>query len=286
MKLRTNFCVFILTYGRPDAVHTISMLSKGGYTGPYRLICSTDDEKLDEYKKLHGDKVIVFDKMDIVKRFDRCDNFSNNKSVVFARNACFEIAKDLGYDYFLECDDDYMSIDWRYMDHRGKKLISRRVKSLDVVFEAMLQFLDASGALTVALAQGGDFLGGANSPYATEPLIRKAMNTFFCKTANRFEFRGTLNEDVNTYTSLSHVGKLFFTFMMANAVQRETQRSAGGMTDIYLDEGTYTKSFYSVMLCPSAVKIGAMGESHARIHHRIAWNNCAPKILNEKWKKK
>ena len=65
----------------------------------------------------------------------------------------------------------------------------------------------------------------------------------------------------------------------------KTQANAGGLTDIYLDNGTYVKSFYSVMFCPSAVKVSMMGDTQMRIHHKVYWNYCVPKIINEKYKK-
>lgn len=57
------------------------------------------------------------------------------------------------------------------------------------------------------------------------------------------------------------------------------------MTDLYLDSGTYVKSFYSVIFSPSCVKISMMGDKHKRVHHKVNWNSCCPKILNEKWRK-
>lgn len=68
--------------------------------------------------------------------------------------------------------------------------------------------------------------------------------------------------------------------------QKQTQKNSGGMTELYLDSGTYVKSFYSVMYAPSCVKISLMGASHKRIHHQVTWNNAAVKILNEKYRKK
>lgn len=67
--------------------------------------------------------------------------------------------------------------------------------------------------------------------------------------------------------------------------QLQTQLNKGGLTDIYLDKGTYYKSFLSVMYSPSCVSVSSMGNTHRRIHHRVHWNNCTPKILNEKYKK-
>jgi len=40
-----------------------------------------------------------------------------------------------------------------------------------------------------------------------------------------------------------------------------------------------------VIAMPSAVKIAVMGDKHMMMHNNIAWDNCVPKILNEKWKK-
>ena len=55
---------------------------------------------------------------------------------------------------------------------------------------------------------------------------------------------------------------------------------------LYLDSGTYIKSFFSVMYAPSCVRVSAMGDKHKRLHHRVSWKNAAPHIIKEKHKKK
>lgn len=149
----------------------------------------------------------------------------------------------------------------------------------------MINFLDDTGAITVALSQGGDFIGGKDSKFYHDKVSRKAMNTFFCKVSNPFQFVGRINEDVNTYTSLGNKGKLILTISDASITQVQTQANKGGMTDVYLDSGTYLKTFYTVIFSPSCTKVGMMGDKHKRIHHMIDWDRCVPKILNEKWKK-
>lgn len=111
------------------------------------------------------------------------------------------------------------------------------------------------------------------------------MNSFFCDTERPFYFIGRINEDVNTYTTLASRGDLFFTLNNVQLVQTTTQSNKGGMTDVYLDSGTYLKSFFSVITMPSAVIIRDMGDNHRRLHHHIKWNNTAPKIINQKYKK-
>lgn len=112
------------------------------------------------------------------------------------------------------------------------------------------------------------------------------MNTFFCDVEKPFKFIGRINEDVNTYTRLGSTGWLGLTITDGQMKQKQTQANRGGMSNVYLDSGTYLKSFYSVMGMPSAVKIAEMGDKHKRIHHNVEWGHCVPMILNEIHKKK
>lgn len=58
------------------------------------------------------------------------------------------------------------------------------------------------------------------------------------------------------------------------------------MSDLYLDSGTYVKSFYTVMFAPSCTTIKPMGDKHMRLHHSIKWDSAVPKIVSEDLKKK
>ena len=243
--MRDDFAVFILSHGRADKIKTLHSLEKGNYTGKTFIVIDNEDETAEEYYKLYGERVVMFDKLEIAKKFDTGDNFNERRTIVYARNACFDIAKKLGLKYFLELDDDYTSFQFRNI--KGDKLMVIECRQLDRLFERMIDFLEESNAITVAFAQGGDFIGGANSGTFKKKLLRKAMNTFFCKTENRFNFLGRINEDVNTYTSLGSKGKLLLTVTDVCITQMQTQKNGGGMTDVYLDSGTYLKSFYSVM---------------------------------------
>jgi hypothetical protein len=148
----------------------------------------------------------------------------------------------------------------------------------------MLAYYESMPVLSIAMSQGGDFLGD-NGGHASW-VKRKAMNSFICSVDRPFSFMGRINEDVNTYTNLGRRGELFMTIGAVQLGQKQTQKNSGGMTELYLDSGTYVKSFYSVMYAPSCVKISLMGASHKRIHHQVTWNNAAVKILHEKYRKK
>jgi hypothetical protein len=281
-----DFAVFILTYGRADRVVTYKTLISSGYNGRIYFICSDDDKELKEYQNLYKDKVVVFSKKDYKGTFDIGDNFDDERVVVYARNACFDIAKKIGIKYFLVLDDDYSLFDFRINDKgtRPKGHYKIRTK-LDKVLDNILNYYKSIPAKTIAMSQGGDFIGGIGNAFYNYKLRRKCMNSFFCSTDRPFKFVGRINEDVNTYVQNATTGDLFFTLPIVSLTQKETQSNEGGLTEIYLSKGTYVKSFYSVMYTPSAVKVALMGDKHMRLHHRIAWKNATPVILEEKYKK-
>lgn len=92
---KENFAVFILSFGRPENVVTYNTLRKQGYTGKIYIVCSTDDDTVEEYRRIYGEQVIVFNKNDYKDKFDIADNFERDNVVVFARNANRDIAKSL-----------------------------------------------------------------------------------------------------------------------------------------------------------------------------------------------
>lgn len=279
-----SFVVFILSHGRAGNVKTLRMLKKQGYTGKTIIVVDNEDELRNEYKRIYGkENIIVFDKSKV--EADTMDNFNKREIVVYARNIVFDIAKKLGYKYFLVLDDDYMEISIRII--KDNMLKNVKIKDLDKLFDDMLNFLDSSGALTVCLSQQGDYIGGKNGTYIKKGISRKAMNSFFCRTDKPFKYYGTINEDVNMYILNGMQGKKIFSITNVSICQTQTQSNKKGLTDIYLDLGTYVKSFYSVMMEPSCVVVSMMGGSKKgmRLHHMISWNNCVPKIIAEKYKK-
>lgn len=283
-----DLVVFILTYRRPDRVITYNTLKRGGYKGDIYLVVGDDDDTIEEYQKRFGrEKVLIFNKEEVLKKrgFDTMDNFGKRNVILYARNVCFEFAKKLGYRYFVQLDDDYTDFSFRF----NKKLAfkAKVIKDLQKVFEAMVEFLKETPTTTIAMAQGGDFIGGGSGGYGKAiKLTRKAMNSFICDVEREFDFRGTINEDVNTYTLLGSRGDLFFTFNLVALNQKQTQSNAGGMTGIYSESGTYIKSFYTILGMPSSVRINAMGNKFFRLHHSVEWNKTVPKIIPEEYKKR
>lgn len=279
-----DYAVFILTHGRPDNVKTLSTLKKCGYTGKVYFIVDNEDKTIDKYIKNFGvDYVKVFDKKAMADEIDEGNNFDQRNGPIHARNACFEIARQIGVTYFILLEDDYLSFEFRYANENNTKLLVQSVKKLDTIFNLFLNFYKNTNFTSIAFAQGGDFIGGVNGSYIK--CKRKAMNSFFCSVNRPFKFIGVLNDDVNTYVSLGNRGELFLTIPIVSLTQVATQGQKSGMTDLYLKVGTYCKAFTTVMMQPSSVKVSMLNSSNPRIHHSIKWVNTTPMIIDDKYKK-
>lgn len=280
----SKLAIFVISNGRPDNIPTLKTLDLSGNTYPVYIVIDNLDKSGQEYKKNYGDQVKVFDKEKYGRMVDHYDNFNNLRTTTHARNACFDIAEDLGYTYFLVLDDDYTSFCLR-IDHELKHPVSCPSirKNLNKIIGLTLNYFIRSNFTSICFSQGGDWFGG-ESNFGKKPK-RKAMNSFFCSTKRRFNFFSRLNEDVNTYMGLGHTGDVFMTIPFVQLNQQQTQKSAGGMTDAYLDGGTYVKSFYTLLNRPDCTKINTMGVSNRRLHHSISWDNAVPMIIKEKYKK-
>lgn len=282
-----EFAVLILTHGRPDNIKTIPTLKAGGYTGKIYLVVDDLDKTGPEYIKKYGsDMVRIFDKKLMATKTDNGDNFNKLTTITHARNASFEIAEEIGLKYFVQLDDDYTNFSYRFNDKGEYE--PKTIRNLDFVFTELLTFLVSTSFSSIALSQGGDFIGGPAGSFAKSIRTkRKCMNSFFCMVDRPFKFLGTMNEDVNTYTSRAVKGMLFLTINQVSLTQIATQSSAGGITELYKDAGTYVKSFYTIMFQPSSVKINEMGNSKEtkRLHHTIDWKTTVPMIVDEKYRK-
>jgi uncharacterized membrane protein len=283
-KIAKNFAVFIMVHGRPDRMWTYHALKKQGYTGKIFLVADDLDPTLNDYKEIYGKQLLVFDKKKAARKMDTGDNTGDLRSTLFSANTIFTLAKENGIkNFFLMCDD-YDWFGFKFDD--DLKYTDKKVKNLDRLFAILLKYYLSIDAKTIAFSQGGDFIGGRNSSNAKEvKMKRKAMNTFLCSVERPIEFVGRLNEDVTTYVNAGSKGDLFLTIPHVMINQQETLKTQGGLSDVYLDYGTYVKSFFSVMYNPSCVKISTLGYKTKRIHHRVQWNNAVPLIVSEKFKK-
>ena len=90
--------IYIISKGRPKCT-TAKTLEKIGYPGEWFIVCGNNDETLQEYRDMWGERVIVFDWYEEIKRTDTLDNFgfeSMASGAVPVRNATCDIARSRG----------------------------------------------------------------------------------------------------------------------------------------------------------------------------------------------
>lgn len=285
IDMKKDFAVFILSHGRAYNVKTVKMLKKNNYTGDYYVVIDDEDEMEDLYREEFGEHILQFCKVDYAEKTDTGDTDNDRRVGVFARNAIQDFADELGYKYHLQLDDDFSEIAYRW-DNGDGKLGYVNCGNLDKTFEILVEFMEKTPITWLSLSLSSYYLGGVKSKNWQKGLIPKTMGSFLMRRDEKVMFRMRMNDDITTTLLNWQRGKMCFSVLNLMVQTPPTQTEKGGMTEIYTDNGTYRKSFYSVMCCPSFVKVGKQGIKNYRIHHTINWNNCTPMILNEKWKKK
>ena len=209
-----------------------------------------------------------------------------------------------GKTYIVIDDEDKRADEYfqRYGDmvlQFNKKEIADQIDDADTSGDRRAIIYARHASQHMAKALGLDYMLQLDDDYADlrYRFIKKGVLTSFrvkdfdslaeatLRTDRYVDFKGKINDDVNLYVVYGAQGELIFTSFHVNVLQMATQANQGGMTELYLEEGTYAKSFYSVMMAPSCVKIYPMGTANRRLHHKVDWRYAVPKIINQKYRK-
>lgn len=277
---KNNFAVFILTHGRPDKQLTLETLRKQGYTGKIYLLVDDIDDTVEELRNNYEnecDGIHKFHKELYYKNTDTVDNFHNLKSVVYARNASFDLAKHLDLDCFMTIDDDISQFNFRIS--KDNKLKAKKITNLDNVLEAHIDFFMNNNISALGFADNCLYFGGLKGQRYKERLTRECYQCVMYKTNEVIKYQGTLCEDLNTILSYGEKGKLFFTNMMISFNTPKRGTNKGGLQELYNENGLYIRSCYSLIVNPSKIRILHNGKTKNKLNNRL------PKILNARWKK-
>jgi len=115
------------------------------------------------------------------KTTDNFDNSNNRQCPIYARNACFDVAENLGFEYFLVFDDDYIQFNYTVDDKmKHNKRLPPIISNFDTIILKILEYYQNAPFASICLAQSGDYLGCTNTFYRRKGPKRKAMNSFFC----------------------------------------------------------------------------------------------------------
>lgn len=267
-----EYIVFIISHKKPDEVRTLKALNDSGFFGDYRIIVDSWDETVEKYEKNYPGKIEIFDKSEIKKTFDVMDNFNIFSSAVYARNFSYELAKKLGYKYFILLDDDLTK--FMYVFTEGEKFKKLQIKNINAVFENIVNYLEKSNSAICSISLDGGNFGGPKGRYS-KGCGRSICACMICNSEKNCRFCGTQNEDFNLSIKYFQDITLEFYFLAVNTPQR------GSNSDMYENVGFYKSSFYSFMLRPSGVKLSYKnGHFTMKRYSRKLF----PKILSDSWK--
>lgn len=302
-----DYVILILSHGRPEFLksHTWKLLDDLNSHARKVVVLSDDDKKIPEYRKTFDeDSIVIFSKIEAEKVYDidliDCYWGPNpiRKAPLWGRIVAFDIAKKLGYRWFLVLDDDYVDVVMRkkmYKKATDEPFFPRIRKELfaaadihgSAFDECCLKYFNvlesAPWLCTTAFSQIGDFIGGVGSVLARHGYRWKAMNAFFCDNEKVYRFFGRINEDVNAYVLNGKIGRMALTMANPSLDQTPTQQASGGMKDFYDQVGTYVKSVTSAVACPSSVAVSCMGFTTPRVHHSVNWALTCPVVVNDSY---
>ena len=276
--MRTDFAIFILSHGRAKQQTTLNAIQRAGYTGRYYFIVDDLDSDLALYQELYGDNVIVFDKELWAEQTDTVTSTGELRSVVFARNACYEIAERLGLKFFAEFDDDLESFSIRYEDSGSLK--GRAVTRLDDVIEAMIAFQEASGAVSVGFESSGGLIGGLQGRFS-RGVLNNLHQAFILRTDKRIEFKGILNENSIANEWCNTTGRLALEICQLVQSCPVRSKNTGGLRALYEANSEYVRAFYSVIAFPNVLSIAERSGNITLLRKP----NSVVKIISERWKK-
>lgn len=280
--MKNDYAVFIISHKRPE-VETLKALEKSGYTGDYFIVIDDADPTIEEYKSRYGKHVLVFSKEEIWQDTDTIDNAKILTSATYARNYCIKAARNKGYEFFVNLDDDINRFAFRYIE--GDKLAIKSVKNIGKVFEEYIKYMKSASLTCTAFILAGRLMGGIQSPLVKSCFYSRPTNCLIMRSSTPL-FKSTVCEDVIYALDNNEKGLLTYGLMpiVIYAGKPCTGNSGGGMAEYYATQKEYTQFFHIKVIKPTAVSLRMCSSGKVKV--RFDEKYFLPKILNEEWKKK
>lgn len=272
--------LYIISKGRPQC-RTAQTLEKLRYPGEWFIVCGTNDDKLEEYKQIWGEHILVFDWAEEIKKTDTMDNFGFEKmpsGAVPVRNATCDFARSRGELRHWQFDDDYTT--FAYTDtQKGKNKVIKDGKKL---FDLMYRI--AKFGYDTNMANVGFTISTMEAcPVNWQLYANRVFAAHNMPTDEKFErWTSRMNDDTMNAIDICRHGKKAMQFRFLQLSTTSTQQESGGLSDIYKAEGTVRKTAYIMLKAPSSAKLII---SFGRYHHWVNWKNLVPKLLREDLKK-
>lgn len=221
--------------------------------------------------------MLVYNKQDYINSTDTCYNQPKRRVAVYARNACYDLAKTIGKRFFFVVDDDLKFMQAKTIE--GQSLRGKKVRK-SIVFKILNAYKDwqeKSRFACVGFAGVGEFLGGIKSQIIKKGVARILQNFYCCDVEKRLEFKSVFCEDVTTAVLSCSRGK---TVISPYVIMAAFDVGKGTSVADYNGQG-YEYNFSCVMLAPASYKAtykkGCFGNKLK--------SNYFPMILSGRWKK-
>lgn len=219
----------------------------------------------------------MFNKQDYINTTDTCTNKTIRKVAVYARNACYDLARAIGKRFFFVVDDDLKFIQSKRQE--GRKLKGKKIGKDHVfrVLDAYVEWQAKSGFSAVGFAGVGEFLGGTASQIIKRGVARILQNFYCCDAEQRIDFKSVFCEDITTAVLSCNRGKM----VVSPSVVMAAFNVGKGTSIADYDGQGYEYNFSCVMLAPASYKVTC---NKGRFSNKLM-SNYFPMILSGRWKK-
>lgn len=285
MAIHERFAIFILSHGRADKQTTLEMILKKGYSGDWFIVCDDEDDQLRDYQTKYGEKkILVFSKKDVMQRIDTVDNFKRRSTVLYARTAAYEFAEKMGYEYFVQTDDDHTNLIFRYLEDGSLK--SKNVEDIDSVLNSLIEFYSKTNIQIMAFGADYDYFGGAQSNRFMAGLSDSCPSCwFFCSVARGHHFISSFAEDLVYASYADRTGDVYKSVVNIQLVYPKAGSGDGGMSESYKEMGNshvYEGKMRAIIVNPAGKQIAQVVD---KFQFRSEKESARPKILAEEVKK-
>lgn len=280
--MKNDYAVFIISHKRPE-VETLKALQKSGYNGEYFIVIDDTDPTIEEYKSRYGEHLLVFNKEEIWKNTDTIDNFKIMTCCTYSRNYCIKAAKEKGYKYLVNLDDDIKMFKFRFV--QGEKLAISSIKDIGKVFEEYIKFMETAQLTCSGFIMAGKLIGGKKNLLVDSCFYSRPTNCFIMKASTPY-FKGTYYEDAIYAIQNNKQGYLTYALMpvVIYGTPPMKNHDGGGMTAAYEEQNEFTQYFHIKVAEPTSIKLKVC--NNGKVKTTFLENFFVPKILNEEVKKK
>ncbi len=254
--MRTDYIIFIITHDRPYNQLTLNLLKELGYTGKYMLVID-DTDNVKAYVDNYGsDKVVVFSKEYYFSIADT--GLSKSERVLkfpqYARMAIEDIAKELGYQFFMVFDDDLTNIRIRY-DKNGV-LKSQSTKGIiNEVFSKCIDFIDTANIACASFGWGNSYRSGVKALYDYTSRNRMCAETFIRNGKFDVDWRPLMIHDLLTSISCNMQGQVWMQLLNIQIdIKVSEGKCDGGSAEVYRSFNKFRRVCFPLMMYPSCNK--------------------------------